>query len=85
MLFQHVPARYKLMPLERVFSSSSDGYSLTNFFAHVQEHSPTVLLIRTDTNRLLGAYLSFPWLVRTTCFFFAQTDRERERERERER
>ena len=57
-----VPAHFAVNDWELVYSSNIHGSSLGTFFANTEKlESGSVLLIKTDTYEIFGAYVSDPW------------------------
>ncbi|XP_068119892.1 TBC1 domain family member 24-like [Hyperolius riggenbachi] len=56
-----IPERFSLYPPVLLFSTMEHGYSLQSFYNHCDGSEPTVLLIKTTTNKVCGAYLSSDW------------------------
>jgi len=53
-----------------LFSTDANGYSLQTFFTSVEYHEPTLLLVKTTSDEVIGAYLSSPWHERLKGGFF---------------
>ncbi|KAM5135757.1 TBC1 domain family member 24-like isoform 1-T2 [Mantella aurantiaca] len=62
-----IPERFSLYPPVLLFSTLEHGYSLQRFYSHCEGFEPTVLLIKTTTNEVCGAYLSSDWNERRKC------------------
>ncbi|XP_073463090.1 TBC1 domain family member 24-like [Aquarana catesbeiana] len=62
-----IPERFSLYPPVLLFSTLEHGYSLQRFYAHCEGFEPTVLLIKTTTSKVFGAYLSTDWNERRKC------------------
>jgi len=60
-LWSWLPHRYCTRDPALVFRTSVHGYSLTSFFNYVGNHSPTILIIKTDKAEIFGAFVSHPW------------------------
>ncbi|XP_032817099.2 uncharacterized protein LOC116946214 isoform X2 [Petromyzon marinus] len=56
-----IPERHALYSPRLLFSTLEHGCSLTRFYANCKEHEPTILLIKTMDNEVLGAFLSSAW------------------------
>ncbi|KAG9468234.1 TBC1 domain family member 24-like [Eleutherodactylus coqui] len=70
-----IPERYALYPPVLLFSTLEHGYSLQRFYTHCEGTEPTILLIKTTTSKVCGAYLSTDWNERKkycgqVCSFF---------------
>ncbi|KAK3575655.1 hypothetical protein QTP86_031628, partial [Hemibagrus guttatus] len=59
-----IPERFSLFIPERLYSTEEHGRNLTSFYAHVEGHEPTVLLLRTVDEEVCGAFLSSDWTLR---------------------
>ncbi|KAG7327072.1 hypothetical protein KOW79_010473 [Hemibagrus wyckioides] len=60
-----IPERFSLFSPERLYSTEEHGRNLTSFYAHVEGHEPTVLLLRTVDEEVCGAFLSSDWTLRS--------------------
>ncbi|XP_053494036.1 TBC1 domain family member 24-like [Ictalurus furcatus] len=59
-----IPERFSLFSPERLYSTEEHGGDLTAFYAHVEGHEPTVLLLKTVDEEVCGAFLSSDWTLR---------------------
>ncbi|KAK2857349.1 hypothetical protein Q7C36_005268 [Tachysurus vachellii] len=59
-----IPERFALFSPERLYSTEEHGRNLASFYAHVEGHEPTVLLLRTVDEEVCGAFLSSDWALR---------------------
>jgi hypothetical protein len=57
-LWNWVPARFKLLNLNRVFTTAEDGKHLTTLLKNTNELEPILLLIETVSGKVFGAYIS---------------------------
>lgn len=57
-LWSWIPARYRLLDLELVFTTTEHGHHLSTLLYQVQELEPIILLIETISGKILGAYVS---------------------------
>ena len=47
-----------------LFNSKSDGYTIKNFHKKVDNNSPIIIIIKTDTNRAFGGYTEHKWYIK---------------------
>ena len=47
-----------------LFNSKSDGYTIENFHNKVDNNSPTIFIIKADTNRIFGGYTEHKWNIK---------------------
>ena len=47
-----------------LFNSKLDGYTIENFHKKVDNNSPTIFIIKTDTNRVFGGYTEHIWNIK---------------------
>ena len=47
-----------------LFNSKSDGYTIKNFHKKVDNKSPTIIIIKADTNRVFGGYTEHKWYIK---------------------
>ena len=47
-----------------LFNSKSDGYTIKNFHKKVDNNSPTIIIIKADTNRVFGGYTEHKWNIK---------------------
>ncbi|MCI4375965.1 hypothetical protein PGIGA_G00115760 [Pangasianodon gigas] len=59
-----IPERFALFAPERLYSADEHGRDLTSFYARVEGHEPTVLLLKTVDEEVCGAFLSSDWTLR---------------------
>ena len=52
-----------------LFNSKLDGYTIENFHKKVDNNSPTIFIIKTDTNRIFGGYTEHIWNIRNDSKF----------------
>nr|XP_009858691.1 TBC1 domain family member 24-like [Ciona intestinalis] len=60
-LYKWLPDSTTVLSPVVLFSTNKHGYNLTSFFSCCDLHEPTVLLIKTVTDAVIGAYLSTAW------------------------
>ncbi|XP_065575858.1 GTPase-activating protein skywalker-like isoform X2 [Artemia franciscana] len=60
-LWSWLPIRITVYQPTLLFTSEEHGYSLTTLFTKVENHSPTVIIIKTSMGEVFGAYCSSPW------------------------
>ena len=56
-----MPARFSLCSPLLLYTSSEHGFSLKTFYQRVGAFEPTVLLLRTAEDAVIGAYCSKHW------------------------
>ena len=56
MLFSWLPSRFKLREISKVFSTKKNGFNLNTLISKVGKNDPTLLLIKTDANKVIGNY-----------------------------
>ncbi|OHS96366.1 hypothetical protein TRFO_10043 [Tritrichomonas foetus] len=54
----HFPYRFKNLDWNLLYQLSRDGASYTSFFNNTEKAMPVVLLIKTDKNEIIGAFIS---------------------------
>ncbi|CAG7717920.1 unnamed protein product [Allacma fusca] len=65
-LWSWLPLRITMYQPVLLYTTEEHGCSLTTFFNRVDNHEPTILLIKTTTDEIFGAYLSSQWSTRNT-------------------
>ncbi|XP_053132818.1 TBC1 domain family member 24 isoform X2 [Hemicordylus capensis] len=60
-IWSWIPERFALCQPLLLFTTSEHGCSLSRFYSHCEGHEPTLLLIKTTTQEVCGAYLSTDW------------------------
>ncbi|XP_061455222.1 TBC1 domain family member 24 isoform X2 [Rhineura floridana] len=60
-IWSWIPERFALSQPLLLFTTSEHGCSLSRFYSHCEGHEPTLLLIKTITQEVCGAYLSTDW------------------------
>ncbi|XP_074053529.1 TBC1 domain family member 24 isoform X2 [Macrotis lagotis] len=60
-IWSWLPERFALCQPLLIFSTMQHGYSLTRLYYHCDGHEPTLLLLKTSTKEVCGAYLSTDW------------------------
>jgi len=68
-IWVHIPSRFKISNLERVFSARKNGYSLLQLYSNCED-KPLLMVIQTMKQEKLGAYLSHGWGDRKPKTFF---------------
>ncbi|XP_037328620.2 TBC1 domain family member 24-like [Pungitius pungitius] len=53
-----IPERFALFSPTRLFSTAEHGRSLASFYSHVEGNEPAVLIIKTMSEEVFGAFLS---------------------------
>ncbi|XP_041958922.1 TBC1 domain family member 24-like [Alosa sapidissima] len=57
-----IPERFALFNPTRLFSIKEHGRSLSTLYSQVEDHKPTVLLLRTADEEVCGAFLAAQWV-----------------------
>ncbi|XP_035701591.1 GTPase-activating protein skywalker isoform X3 [Folsomia candida] len=60
-LWQWLPIRITMYQPVLLYTTEEHGCSLTTFFKRVENHEPTILIIKTTTDEVFGAYCSSHW------------------------
>ncbi|XP_077305347.1 TBC1 domain family member 24 isoform X2 [Lithobates pipiens] len=60
-IWSWIPERFALCQPLLLFTNQEHGNSLGRFFLHCEGHEPTLLLIKTSSQEVCGAYLSTDW------------------------
>ncbi|XP_043945183.1 TBC1 domain family member 24 isoform X2 [Protopterus annectens] len=60
-IWSWIPERFALSQPMQIFTTAEHGCSLTRFYTLCEGHEPTILLIKTITGEICGAYLSTDW------------------------
>ncbi|XP_072453726.1 TBC1 domain family member 24 isoform X1 [Notamacropus eugenii] len=60
-IWSWLPERFALCQPLLIFSTTQHGYSLARLYYHCEGHEPTLLLLKTTTKEVCGAYLSTDW------------------------
>ncbi|XP_025206279.1 TBC1 domain family member 24-like isoform X1 [Melanaphis sacchari] len=63
-LWSWLPVRITMYQPILLYTTEEHGCSLTTFYVRVEHHEPTLLLIKTCTNEVFGAYCSSKWIER---------------------
>ncbi|XP_018910949.1 GTPase-activating protein skywalker isoform X2 [Bemisia tabaci] len=63
-LWSWLPVRITMYQPILLYTTEEHGCSLTTFYVRVEQHEPTLLLIKTCNNEVFGAYCSSRWLER---------------------
>nr|CAB3266835.1 TBC1 domain family member 24-like [Phallusia mammillata] len=70
-LYCWIPETEALNKPKLLFSTENNGYNIQTFFSCIEEHEPTILLIKTLNDEVIGAYLPSAWIERKDdCGFF---------------
>lgn len=56
-----IPMRMTMHHPKLVYTTEEHGSSLTNFYQRVDKYEPTLLLVRTTSDEVFGAYCSGSW------------------------
>ncbi|EFN82365.1 TBC1 domain family member 24 isoform X4 [Harpegnathos saltator] len=63
-LWSWLPARITMYQPVLLYTTEEHGCSLTTFYVRVEQHEPTLLMIKTCNNEVFGAYCSTRWYER---------------------
>ncbi|XP_025407442.1 TBC1 domain family member 24-like isoform X3 [Sipha flava] len=63
-LWSWLPVRITMYQPILLYTTEEHGCSLTTFYVRVEQHEPTLLLIKTCNNEVFGAYCSSKWMER---------------------
>ncbi|CRL00387.1 CLUMA_CG013655, isoform A [Clunio marinus] len=63
-LWSWLPVRITMYQPVLLYTTEEHGCSLTTFFIRVEQHEPTLLMIKTCNNEVFGAYCSSRWCER---------------------
>ncbi|KAG5674568.1 hypothetical protein PVAND_004522 [Polypedilum vanderplanki] len=63
-LWSWLPVRITMYQPVLLYTTEEHGCSLTTFYIRVEQHEPTLLMIKTCNNEVFGAYLSTRWYER---------------------
>ena len=63
-LWSWLPLRITMYQPVLLYTTEEHGCCLTTFFNRVDNHEPTILLIKTTNDEIFGAYLSSQWSMR---------------------
>ncbi len=69
-IWSWIPARFKILDLEMVFTSAEHGHRLATLFDRVSDAEPLLLLVETTDGNIFGAYLSKSLRNRSSRKFF---------------
>ncbi|GAB6031291.1 hypothetical protein CHUAL_009090 [Chamberlinius hualienensis] len=63
-LWSWLPARITMYQPQLIYTTEEHGCSLMTFYTRVQDYEPTLLIIKTTTDEIFGAYCSTKWAER---------------------
>ncbi|XP_065081106.1 GTPase-activating protein skywalker isoform X4 [Ochlerotatus camptorhynchus] len=63
-LWSWLPVRITMYQPVLLYTTEEHGCSLTTFYVRVEQHEPTLLMIKTCNNEVFGAYCSSRWYER---------------------
>nr|XP_023013720.1 TBC1 domain family member 24-like isoform X2 [Leptinotarsa decemlineata] len=63
-LWSWLPVRITMYQPILLYTTEEHGCSLTTFYVRVEQHEPTLLMIKTCNNEVFGAYCSSRWAER---------------------
>ncbi|XP_057372879.1 GTPase-activating protein skywalker-like isoform X1 [Daphnia carinata] len=61
-----LPVRITMYQPELLYTTEEHGCSMTTFFNRVEQHEPTILIVKTTTEDVFGAYCSSRWAERNS-------------------
>ncbi|XP_046461837.1 GTPase-activating protein skywalker-like isoform X1 [Daphnia pulex] len=61
-----LPVRITMYQPELLYTTEEHGCSMTTFFNRVEQHEPTILIVKTATEDVFGAYCSSRWAERNS-------------------
>ncbi len=62
-----IPIRYHLKDIVCIFTTEEHGYLLPKFYDKCEHEAPTLLVVRTTTGRVFGAFLTYNWAHRNAA------------------
>uniref|UniRef100_A0A6B2KWW9 Oxidation resistance protein 1 n=1 Tax=Arcella intermedia TaxID=1963864 RepID=A0A6B2KWW9_9EUKA len=68
-LRENIPYRFQFREWKKVFSTETDGTSLTTFYSKLSEYEPSIVIIEDSSGYRFGGYASECWTVRGNHFF----------------
>ncbi|XP_047736312.1 GTPase-activating protein skywalker isoform X1 [Hyalella azteca] len=60
-IWNWIPVRMTMYQPSLLYTTEEHGSSLTTFYQRVENHEPTILLVRTTCDHVFGAYCSVAW------------------------
>ncbi|ESN92336.1 hypothetical protein HELRODRAFT_115966 [Helobdella robusta] len=63
-IYDWLPTRMTLKRPNLIFSTSEHGTSLITFYSKIEGHDPTLIVIQTSTDDLIGCYCTGDWIER---------------------
>jgi len=60
-LWSWLPVRITMYQPELLYTTEEHGCSMTTFFARVEKHEPTIMIVKTTCGDVFGAYCSCRW------------------------
>lgn len=60
-IWSWLPARYAVCQPELLYTSEEHGTSLRTLYTRIENHQPTLILIKTTTDEVFGAFCSMYW------------------------
>jgi len=72
-IYSWIPERIAQLSPKLIFSTNTNGYLLRTFYSLVEGESPTLLLIKTTEDHVIGAYCSSSWDQRGDGSFYFGT------------
>lgn len=69
-IWSWIPARFRILDLELVFTTAEHGYRLGTLFERAGDAEPLLILVETTDGNMFGAYLSRSLQNRSTRKFF---------------
>jgi hypothetical protein len=70
----HLPAMFKLQEWKLLHSIDQHGTDMRTFYNNVSENDETILLIQTDEDEIIGAYMTDTWFRSPLSKFYGSGD-----------
>eukprot|EP01125_Pyxidicula_operculata_P002714 TRINITY_DN1255_c0_g2_i1.p1 TRINITY_DN1255_c0_g2~~TRINITY_DN1255_c0_g2_i1.p1 ORF type:complete len:685 (+),score=172.40 TRINITY_DN1255_c0_g2_i1:1357-3411(+) len=67
-IYTWLPNRYRILDPQMIFNTEKEGYSMRVFYSIISEHSPTMLILRTQQQHVFGLFLDGYWEYPTNGF-----------------
>ncbi|CAF1065546.1 unnamed protein product [Brachionus calyciflorus] len=60
-LWRWLPTRYQILELQLIYSTNIHGCRLMTLMDKIEYYQSTILVVKTTTNSIFGAFCSMPW------------------------
>eukprot|EP01102_Stenamoeba_stenopodia_P001838 TRINITY_DN11664_c0_g1_i1.p1 TRINITY_DN11664_c0_g1~~TRINITY_DN11664_c0_g1_i1.p1 ORF type:complete len:818 (+),score=160.29 TRINITY_DN11664_c0_g1_i1:215-2668(+) len=70
MLWYWLPQRMHIEEPVLIFTTAEDGYNLNTLISKCSDWAPQIMIFKTHTHCIFGAYITDPWPARSTESFF---------------